>query len=115
MPKTRRHQNFTDSNNESLHENNVSNNADEASDTSTNVNTEENLPSRAISPMECSWAVGHLAWARVGNFPFWPCIVTPDPVSMIYYRFIGKLIQNLQYLCYFFKSQHLISYLNIDK
>ncbi|XP_032662597.1 histone-lysine N-methyltransferase NSD2 isoform X2 [Odontomachus brunneus] len=103
MPKTRRHQNSTDSSNESIHENNVSNNADEASDTSANINnTEENLPSRAISSMECNWVAGHLAWAKVGNFPFWPCIVTPDPVSMIYYKFIvrgrgHRLMVHVQY------------------
>ncbi|XP_025159312.1 histone-lysine N-methyltransferase NSD2 isoform X2 [Harpegnathos saltator] len=91
MPKTRRHQNSTDNNNENIHENNVGNTADEANDTSTNPNkTEENLPSRTISPMECNWVAGHLAWARVGNFPFWPCVVTPDPNSMIYYKFIAR-------------------------
>lgn len=93
MPKKGRHQNSTDSSNESIAENNVSNNTDEASDTSASINnTEENPPSRANSPMECSWVAGHLAWARFGNFPFWPCIVTLDPNSLKYHKFIGELM-----------------------
>ncbi|XP_014480205.1 PREDICTED: histone-lysine N-methyltransferase NSD2 isoform X2 [Dinoponera quadriceps] len=92
MPKIRRHQNSTDSNNESIHEDNVSSNADEASDISTNTMNYigESSPLKGISTLECNWVAGHLAWARVGNFPFWPCIVTPDPSSMIYYKFLVR-------------------------
>lgn len=90
MPKTRRHQNYNDSS-ENIHENNISNNADEGNDSSSCINNMEENPSlRTNSPMECNWVAGHLAWARVGNFPFWPCIVTPDPNSLIYHKFIGK-------------------------
>lgn len=39
---------------------------------------------------ECQWVIGQLAWARVGNFPFWPCVVTLDPISMIYHKLKGK-------------------------
>ena len=27
----------------------------------------------------CAYSVGQLAWARVGNAPFWPCTFTYDP------------------------------------
>lgn len=29
----------------------------------------------------CPYHVGDLAWARVGSYPFWPCIVSRDPYS----------------------------------
>lgn len=34
----------------------------------------------------CEWMVGDLAWARVGNHPFWPCIINIDPTSGIFTR-----------------------------
>lgn len=33
------------------------------------------------------WKLGDLAWARVGSHPFWPCLITRDPVCS---RFIRK-------------------------
>ncbi|KPJ05187.1 putative histone-lysine N-methyltransferase Mes-4 [Papilio xuthus] len=30
---------------------------------------------------KCEYQVGDLAWARMGTYPFWPCIVTRDPAS----------------------------------
>lgn len=96
MPKTRRQQNSTtDNSNESIDENNVGNSVElnEVSDSSAISNSTEEGPSqKAVSPSkECCWMVGQLAWARVGNFPFWPCVVTLDPVSMSYHKLKGKL------------------------
>lgn len=74
---------------------NTVNNVDETSDSSTTLNSIEEIPSpKAISPAsECSWMIGQLAWARVGNFPFWPCMVTVDPISRIYYKLRGKFLK----------------------
>lgn len=85
--------------NESIDEINIANTIDEANDSSTISNsTEENRSSKVSSPIiECQWVLGQLAWARVGNFPFWPCVVTLDPVSMIYHKL----------KCTFFKSLYL--------
>lgn len=38
----------------------------------------------------CEWMVGDLAWARVGNHPFWPCIVNIDPTLGIFTRIRSK-------------------------
>lgn len=98
-PKTRKQQNLMNNSSESIDEINIANAIDETNDSSTISNsTEENPSSKVSSPtIECQWVVGQLAWARVGNFPFWPCLVTLDPVSMIYCKLKGT----------FFKFLHL--------
>jgi len=92
----------------------ISNNIDEVSDSSTTLNSIEELPSpKVVSPtVECQWTVGQLAWARVGNFPFWPCMVTVDPTSRIYYKLRGKFLM-LIYIyiyiyIYFIPKLHLL-------
>lgn len=35
---------------------------------------------------KCPYQVGDLAWARMGTFPFWPCIVTRDPYSDMFVK-----------------------------
>lgn len=37
------------------------------------------------------YQVGDLAWARVGTYPFWPCIVTRDPFSGSFVKKKGNL------------------------
>ncbi|KOC64333.1 putative histone-lysine N-methyltransferase NSD2 [Habropoda laboriosa] len=87
MPKTRKYQHSSDSSIESADENNVTNDIDDTSDSSTSISmSEENAPKLIGSPMQCNWLLGQLAWARVGNFPFWPCVITLDPVLMVYHR-----------------------------
>ncbi|XP_029047985.2 histone-lysine N-methyltransferase NSD2 isoform X2 [Osmia bicornis bicornis] len=87
LQKTQKYQNLSDSSNESTDENNMTNDMDDTSDSSTNLSTmEENTPKLVSSSVQCNWVLGQLAWARVGNFPFWPCVITLDPVSMIYNR-----------------------------
>lgn len=95
---------------ESIDEINITNNTDDASDSSTTLTAsyEEILSPKEISPtVECSWIVGQLAWARVGNFPFWPCMVTVDPTSRIYYKLKGKFLK-LIYIFHLFKQLQLI-------
>ncbi|XP_012266706.2 histone-lysine N-methyltransferase NSD2 isoform X2 [Athalia rosae] len=40
--------------------------------------------------VECSWSLGQLAWARIGTFPFWPCVINSEPITMIYHKLINK-------------------------
>lgn len=94
-PKTRRQLlNYIGNMDESIGEINIVS-LDEASDSSTTLNSIEEIPSpKLIGPdVECPWLVGQLAWARVGNFPFWPCMVTVDPTSRIYYKLRGKFLK----------------------
>ncbi|XP_058804908.1 histone-lysine N-methyltransferase NSD2-like isoform X2 [Phymastichus coffea] len=36
------------------------------------------------------WKLGQLVWARIGNFPFWPGIVTLDPNTMTFVSVKGR-------------------------
>ncbi|KAG5332861.1 NSD2 methyltransferase, partial [Acromyrmex heyeri] len=87
-PKIRRQLiNSVNNMDESLEEINTDNNIDEGNNSSM-LNIMEEIPSPNIDNpnIECPWIIGQLAWARVGNFPFWPCMVTIDPESRIYYK-----------------------------
>ncbi|XP_003707627.2 nuclear receptor binding SET domain protein isoform X1 [Megachile rotundata] len=87
LQRTSKYHNLSDSSNESTDENNIINDMDDTSDSSTNFNaTEEGTIKLVSSSVQCNWILGQLAWARVGNFPFWPCVITLDPVLMIYHR-----------------------------
>lgn len=44
---------------------------------------EKTLP-KSKESSECQFSVGQLAWALVGNYPYWPCVVTLDPTSQIH-------------------------------
>ncbi|XP_066584168.1 histone-lysine N-methyltransferase NSD2-like isoform X2 [Prorops nasuta] len=91
MPKTQEHQNSTDSNNDSIREDNLENNIGDISSDSNNEDVKEVSLNSSNSTIECPWTLGQLAWARVGNSPFWPCVVTLDPVTMVYtYKRKGK-------------------------
>lgn len=35
---------------------------------------------------KCEYQVGDLAWAKMGTYPFWPCIVTRDPYSGMFVK-----------------------------
>ncbi|XP_043520102.1 histone-lysine N-methyltransferase NSD2 isoform X2 [Frieseomelitta varia] len=84
MPKN---QNLSNSSNDSIDENNTVNDMDDTSDSSTNLSImEETAPKLVGTSIQCNWILGQLAWARVGNFPFWPCVITLDPILMIYHR-----------------------------
>lgn len=92
MPKARRYRNSPDSSVESSEENNLTNDVEDTSDSSISLSTSE----EATSSIQCEWILGQLAWARVGNFPFWPCVITLDPVLMTYYRLKGKPFRKLR-------------------
>ncbi|XP_072742507.1 histone-lysine N-methyltransferase NSD2 isoform X2 [Anoplolepis gracilipes] len=96
-PRIQRQENSINHNSESIDEINVANIIDEDNGSSAiSSSTEEDPSSKVSSPtIECQWTLGQLAWARVGNFPFWPCIVTLDPVSMIYYKVKGNARGNI--------------------
>lgn len=44
------------------------------------------------------WVPGKLAWARFGNFPYWPCVVTLDPETMTFHRLMGSFSNYLNNL-----------------
>lgn len=93
MPKKRKSRNSSMNSNETVDGGNIVNDTDEVSDSFSSSNsTEENATSKIDNPaaQQCNWNLGQLAWARVGNFPFWPCVVTLDPTSFIFYKFKGK-------------------------
>lgn len=60
-------------------------NSSHTSDDASQVSFEETKPL-----IKCKWIIGELAWGRVGNFPFWPCVVTLDPVSSVHYKARSK-------------------------
>ena len=35
---------------------------------------------------QCPFTLGQLVWAKIGNFPFWPGVVTLDPAKMLYVK-----------------------------
>lgn len=47
------------------------------------IDNKMTLSKSEIFDMEakCEYQVGDLAWARMGTYPFWPCIITRDPGS----------------------------------
>ncbi|XP_035729731.1 histone-lysine N-methyltransferase NSD2-like isoform X1 [Vespa mandarinia] len=89
MPKTRKSQNSSENSNENIDESNIVNDTDEASDSFSSSNSMEEIASPKFdnNTAQCNWSLGQLAWARVGNFPFWPCVVTLDPTSLIFYKY----------------------------
>lgn len=44
---------------------------------------------------KCEYQVGDLAWARMGTYPFWPCIITRDPLSGTFVKKKCKYMSNL--------------------
>lgn len=52
------------------------------------VDSKENILTGTVNDNESSangrWVVGQLAWAHVSNYPYWPCIITMDPLEGIY-------------------------------
>ena len=44
--------------------------------------------------LDCPWILGQLAWARGSSYPFWPCVVTQDPKTLLYYKVQSKYVVN---------------------
>lgn len=58
------------------------NNSDVISNVSKDSNSVNNLT-------ECNWRLGQLAWARISTFPFWPCVVNLEPLTMTYTKVLS--------------------------
>ena len=67
----------------------------------------ENIVEPTLEPgsagASSKWVVGDMMWARVAGHPWWPCMVSPDPVSgqftkhvpsKIIYKNNNKIIKN---------------------
>ncbi|XP_039304708.1 histone-lysine N-methyltransferase NSD2 isoform X2 [Solenopsis invicta] len=78
--------NSIDNSIENIDENNITNNMDVVNDSFATLNSIEKIPSPKVISPKIEWTIGQLAWARVGNFPFWPCMITYEPTSGIYHK-----------------------------
>ncbi|XP_075986422.1 uncharacterized protein LOC142983442 [Anticarsia gemmatalis] len=52
---------------------------------------------------KCAYQVGDLAWARMGTYPFWPCIVTRDPASGVFVKkkLFGRIERDVIHVTFF--------------
>ncbi|CAH2237590.1 jg6296 [Pararge aegeria aegeria] len=52
---------------------------------------------------QCEYQVGDLAWARMGTYPFWPCIITRDPLSgtFVKKKLYGRLERDVLHVTFF--------------
>ncbi|XP_015183838.1 PREDICTED: histone-lysine N-methyltransferase NSD2 isoform X1 [Polistes dominula] len=126
MSKTRKSQNSSENSNENVDESNIVNDGDEASDSFSSTNSMEEIlsPKFDNTPAQSTWNLGQLAWARVGNFPFWPCVVTLDPTTLIFYKYkaTGRSQLLMIHVQYFgdkgrhswVSSHYMIPFTNLD-
>lgn len=57
----------------------------------------------------CDYQVGDLAWARVGTYPFWPCIVTREPFTDMFVKKKRKsLVMVITFICMSIKYKNLL-------
>jgi len=49
-----------------------------------------------IPPKQGDYEVGDLIWARVPGYPWWPCMVSLDPIQAIYSKISGKFKQLIE-------------------
>ncbi|EFA10454.1 histone-lysine N-methyltransferase NSD2 [Tribolium castaneum] len=45
--------------------------------------------------------VGVLAWAKLGNFPYWPCLITQEPASGTHQKYVVNRIHPLYHVRFF--------------
>ncbi|CAH0597788.1 unnamed protein product [Chrysodeixis includens] len=52
---------------------------------------------------KCAYQVGDLAWARMGTYPFWPCIVTRDPSNGVFVKkkLFGRIERDVIHVTFF--------------
>ncbi|CAH2059654.1 unnamed protein product, partial [Iphiclides podalirius] len=52
---------------------------------------------------KCEYQVGDLAWARMGTYPFWPCIITRDPLSgtFVKKKLFGRIEHDVLHVTFF--------------
>jgi hypothetical protein len=66
-----------------MHESNDGEAESSISKYSSNINdslTSENVLRNSF------WEIGQLAWARMSIYPFWPCMITFDPNSLMAFQ-----------------------------
>ncbi|CAG5014243.1 unnamed protein product [Parnassius apollo] len=51
----------------------------------------------------CEYQVGDLAWARMGTYPFWPCIISRDPISgtFVKKKLFGRIEHDVLHVTFF--------------
>ncbi|KAL4714612.1 hypothetical protein ACJJTC_002177 [Scirpophaga incertulas] len=51
----------------------------------------------------CEYQVGDLAWARMGTYPFWPCIVTREPLTNLFVKrkMFGRIEREVIHVTFF--------------
>ena len=64
----------------------IKNGNDSVDDSGIEMGGEEKERVETNQTLNCPWILGQLAWARGSSYPFWPCVVTLDPKTMMYYR-----------------------------
>ncbi|CAK1594383.1 unnamed protein product [Parnassius mnemosyne] len=52
---------------------------------------------------KCEYQVGDLAWARMGTYPFWPCIISRDPISgtFVKKKLFGRIEHDVLHVIFF--------------
>ncbi|XP_052752837.1 uncharacterized protein LOC113514497 [Galleria mellonella] len=52
---------------------------------------------------KCEYQVGDLAWARMGTYPFWPCIITREPFSDMFVKkkLFGRIERDVIHVTFF--------------
>lgn len=98
---------------------------DPGTDNSDNISDFSKDSSSPSSGLECAWSLGQLAWARVGTYPFWPCLVNSEPVTMIHQKVMnmGRSHQMRIHVRYFgdngrhnwVSSNHMIPFVGIKE
>lgn len=80
----------------------------ENKESKSNINTvKENktAPKNEVFDLEaqCLYQVGDLAWARMGTYPFWPSIITRDPLSGLFVKkkLFGRVERNIIHVTFF--------------
>nr|XP_026490227.1 uncharacterized protein LOC113396490 isoform X1 [Vanessa tameamea]XP_026490228.1 uncharacterized protein LOC113396490 isoform X1 [Vanessa tameamea] len=70
-----------------------------------NVGSEMGFSKSELFEMEAKseYQVGDLAWARMGTYPFWPCIVTRDPLSEMFVKkkLFGRIERDVLHVTFF--------------
>ena len=62
-----------------------------------------------IPSKEGDYSVGDLIWAKVSGYPFWPCMVSVDPISGVYSKVSGI---SLFIICLYNGKPLILFYLN---
>lgn len=78
---------------------NERNGIESINDSGIEMNEEKEKMERNLT-IKCPWILGQLAWARGSSYPFWPCVVTLDPTTLLYFK-----VQSKYYI--FFSSEKL--------